>query len=510
MSPPAREVTIIVTPRDRFSCSEAALESIYANTPPIFDLIFVDAGSPRYVQDYLTGAQAKHDFRLIHAPWGITPNQARNLAIPHVTGRYVAFIDNDVMVAPGWLEALVACADETSAGIVSPLVYLGEFEQRIVHLAGGEMSWETRDGQRWLNESHRHFNTPQVQISTPFRREPCGYAEFHCMLVRKSVLDKIGLLDEALLNVAEHIDLCLRTTEAGHAVWFDPAAKITFLTPRPAALSDLAYTRLRWSREWTERSCEHFARQWKLHPKCPAVAGALNFGITHLSTQQLPNEPVQVDNYCAQTNLQLYEQCAALGYRDDELVLMRRAYECAQRWFGNLYRSCGRPFLSHIAGTASLLAAHGATSQLVVAGMLHAAYTHGHLSGGITPEKRQQVANLVAPDIEYLVYLYAAFDWKGSSVDELVANVERLAYPFGKTVLIRLANDLEEYVSHSTRFSPQADDALKHWSPLYVEVAGLLEMPQLAARVQTTIADDRGLSAPQVLQAPKQASYTIN
>ncbi len=509
MNSPAPIVTIVVVPRDRFSCCETALESLHANTPPIFDLIVVDPGSPGYVQRYLDAAAVKYGFRLLRTDWGLTPNQARNLAIPHATGRHVIFIDNDVMVAPGWLDALIACADETGAGIVTPLVYVGEFEQRIVHMSGGELKWEIRDGQRWLDESHRHFNTPQAQINTVLKREPCGYAEFHCMLVRKSILEGIGLLDEKLLNVTEHIDLSLRSAEAGAPVWFEPAAQITFLALRPMALSDIPYFRLRWSRDWTERSCRHFAQQRQLHPDCPAVAGALNFGITHLAGQQLPNEPAQVGLFCAQTNIQLYEQCEAIGYSRDQLTLLRRCYESAQKWFGPLYRACGRPFLSHAIGTASLLAAHGATPQLVAAGMLHATYLHGTRAVDVTeltPDKRQQVANLVTPGVEYWLYLYATFDWKGTEIDRLASSVERLALPVGKTLLIKLARDLEEHVSHSTRYSAQADDALRRWLPVYVETVKQFDMPQLAERIRQAAGNNTGLSASVVMQAPGSRS----
>lgn len=39
-------VTIVVVPREQFSKAEASLESIYATTPPPFDLVYVDGNSP--------------------------------------------------------------------------------------------------------------------------------------------------------------------------------------------------------------------------------------------------------------------------------------------------------------------------------------------------------------------------------------------------------------------------------------------------------------------------------
>ena len=38
---------------------------------------------------------------------------------------------------PGWLEALVECAEDTNAAIVAPLYLIGELEDQIIHMAGG-------------------------------------------------------------------------------------------------------------------------------------------------------------------------------------------------------------------------------------------------------------------------------------------------------------------------------------------------------------------------------------
>ena len=149
---------------------------------------------------------------------------------------------------------------------------------------------------------------------------------------------------------------------------------------------------------------------------------------------------------------------------------------------------------------------------MIAAGLLHASYLSGALAAdgkGVTLEKRQHVGSLVSPAVEYWIYLYAMFDWKGANIPDLVTSVERMLVPVAKTVLIKFANDLEEYVSLSTRYSPQADDALRRWSPLYMEVARLFGMPALMKRLNKTLHDDQGLSAPAVLQAPKRASYSI-
>jgi hypothetical protein len=52
-------VTIVVVPRDHFSDTQEALESVYANSNFPFDLVYVDGGSPKPVARYLR-QQAEH------------------------------------------------------------------------------------------------------------------------------------------------------------------------------------------------------------------------------------------------------------------------------------------------------------------------------------------------------------------------------------------------------------------------------------------------------------------
>jgi GT2 family glycosyltransferase len=257
------QVTVVVVPRERFSETRRSLESIYDNTPLPVKLIYVDGGSPSSVRRYLAAQAERRSFHLIRSHRYLTPNQARNLALPHITTEYVVFVDNDVVVAPGWLDALVNCAEETGASIVGPMYYESEADTRKIHMAGGVARIEEHRGKRMLNESHRlahgHFDG-----TTRFVREQVDLVEFHCMLVRMEVFNQFGPLDEKLLSALEHVDLCLGVRAAGGSVYFEPRAEITHLLPGPFALSDYPFFMLRWSDAWNAASIEHFQHKWGL------------------------------------------------------------------------------------------------------------------------------------------------------------------------------------------------------------------------------------------------------
>src|SRR6266516_1506210 len=118
-------VTIVVVPREQFSKSQISLESIYAATPPPFRLVYVDGNSRSSLRRYLEQQAAARGFQLIRTENYLTSNEARNLGRREVCTEYVAFLDNDVFVQPGWLQTLLRCAVETGAWVVGPLYCYG-------------------------------------------------------------------------------------------------------------------------------------------------------------------------------------------------------------------------------------------------------------------------------------------------------------------------------------------------------------------------------------------------
>ena len=134
----------MVTPRERFKSTFESLESLYDNTEEPFSLVYIDAGSPRDIQKRLLQFAEKRDFTLIRCDKYLAPNQARNLGYQFVTSKYIAFVDNDVIFAPGWLTSLERCAEETGAMIVTPLTCIGRPVHTIVHNlgAGAEITME--------------------------------------------------------------------------------------------------------------------------------------------------------------------------------------------------------------------------------------------------------------------------------------------------------------------------------------------------------------------------------
>jgi GT2 family glycosyltransferase len=258
-------VTVVVVPRERFSCAQRSLESIYEHTKVPFHLVYVDGNSPKTVRRYLQSAAQSKGFELIRTECYLHPNQARNLGLAKVATSYVVFIDNDVIVSPGWLEALVDCAEATGASVVGPLMCQHDPVHQEIHFAGGESHiWMDKTGRYRLREKMFCQGQAVAEMRHQLRRQPTELAEFHCVLVRTAIFAQIGGLDEAMLNTKEHLDFCMSVAQAGGIIYFEPAALVTYVPGPPLEWSDLHYYMLRWSDAWTLASLHRLRDKWGL------------------------------------------------------------------------------------------------------------------------------------------------------------------------------------------------------------------------------------------------------
>jgi hypothetical protein len=159
----------------------------------------------------------------------------------------------------------------------------------------------------------------------------------------------------------------------------------------------------------------------------------------------------------AQTNIQLLNQLHRAGYTADELYLVRLTYDLAIRLFAGQFRASGKTFVAHLVGTASVLGSLRVGAALIAAGLLHAAYQSGDFgdrAAGITDAKRERLkAGLqagvdarVVTEVEAYVARYQSFSWGSKYISNYHRDVNTLNSLDREVLLIRLANELEEYL----------------------------------------------------------------
>jgi GT2 family glycosyltransferase len=272
-------ITVAVTQREVFGYTRRSLDSLYANPGLPFDLVYVDAGSPRAIRDLIAAQALRYGFRVLRYERFLGHNEARNLALGASRGEYLVLVDNDVVFGERWLERLVHCADETGAEAVGPLICQGNPPFKKVHLAGGEARIEDGPAGRRLHESMRFVGRPVADVAPRLVREPVSMLETHCMLLRRTLFDRLGPLDERFCGGQDHIDFSFSARAAGATLMFEPSSVVSQLLPAPFPrdLQSLPFFYTCWNRQRNRADFEYFRTKWKLAPDDPALVSALNF-----------------------------------------------------------------------------------------------------------------------------------------------------------------------------------------------------------------------------------------
>jgi GT2 family glycosyltransferase len=150
-----------------------------------------------------------------------------NQALPHTSGEAILLLNPDTVIPSGGIAALFdRLRAHPEAGIIGPRLLRPDGS---MHLA-----------------CRRSFPTPSIAfyrlsgLSRIFARSP-RFARYNltyvdprlaievdsvcgaCMLVRRSVVERIGLLDERFFMYGEDLDWCLRTRREGWTVRYEPS-----------------------------------------------------------------------------------------------------------------------------------------------------------------------------------------------------------------------------------------------------------------------------------------------
>jgi len=269
---PGAICTLVIVPRERFGVALRSLKSVIEHNSGAAPVIYVDSGSPAHIAQELKTLCEAQGYQYQRHDELLSPNRARNLGWRQALTPYVAFLDNDVIVSPGWLEQLVSCSEETGADVVAPLTCQREPVHSEIHQAGGEFAVDHREffalppTERRITDVHLLQGKQVSEVELTRGEAQC--CEFHCALARVSTLEKIGGLDEALLATKEHIDFCMQVWSSGGTVMFEPRSIVTYLFPNrlsPLERTDWRYFVLRWSPRWQRESLKHFQAKWDLH-----------------------------------------------------------------------------------------------------------------------------------------------------------------------------------------------------------------------------------------------------
>ncbi|MFQ5918533.1 MAG: glycosyltransferase family 2 protein [Thermoplasmata archaeon] len=147
---------------------------------------------------------------------------------------YVLLLNNDTIVDPAFLTELVDVAEsDPEIGIVGPKIYYYDSPTRI-HFAGG--IYFRRTGQS------SHIGQDEKDQGQFDETKETGYITACALLIKRRVIEDVGLLDRGYFIYYEELDWAVRAREKGHRIVFVPRARVWHRVSRASGLNTPFYT----------------------------------------------------------------------------------------------------------------------------------------------------------------------------------------------------------------------------------------------------------------------------
>jgi hypothetical protein len=154
---------------------------------------------------------------------------ANNQAIRFSEGRRILLLNPDTEVHPNAIRTLLEFLDDhPAAGVVAPQLLNSDgsvqrscrafptFESMLYELIGLS---------RLFPNQTRFRQYKMLDFDHSYERE-VDQPEGACLLVRREVIESIGMLDEGYFMLFEEVDWCYMIKEAGWEIWFTPTAQV--------------------------------------------------------------------------------------------------------------------------------------------------------------------------------------------------------------------------------------------------------------------------------------------
>lgn len=231
----AAHVAIVVVNWNRCDDTLACLESLQSLDYPAYELIVVDNGSRDDSAARLRAAYPQATLIALAENTGFVGGSNQGIARARERGAaYVLLLNNDTVVAPDFLTQLVAAAQPADVGAVGPTIYFHD-RPEIIWSRGGAIDWRRGSTTMLgLDESR------QAQADT--LPQPVDFASGCCLLIKTSVIERVGALDVRFFAYYEEVEWCVRIQRAGFRILHVPTAHIWHkIVPQQQAQSPLVH-----------------------------------------------------------------------------------------------------------------------------------------------------------------------------------------------------------------------------------------------------------------------------
>ncbi len=250
------KISIIIANKDHVEDLSRCIESIInVSTYDNYEIIIVENNSETAeIKSYYEEVVKHPNISVVNYEGVFNYSKINNYGVTYATGEYILLLNNDTQViTPNWMEEMLMYGLREDVGVVGAKLY---YDDKTIQHAGIVIGLGAH-----RTAGHTHYRIPEANVG--YMGKLC-YAQNvsavtgACMLVKKSLYDKLNGLDEDFAVALNDVDFCLRVRKEGLLNIFTPFAELYHFESKSRG-SDKDQTKaIRYQQE-----SDRFKERWK-------------------------------------------------------------------------------------------------------------------------------------------------------------------------------------------------------------------------------------------------------
>lgn len=264
------KISIVIANKDHAVDLKRCISSIYEkSTYDNWEIIVVENNSTEediwaYYKE-LTGKDVKAEENCLsedgkvrvvvyRSQGGFNYSAVNNFGASFASGEYILLLNNDTeVITVNWLEELLMYAQREDVGAVGAKLY---YPDKTIQHAGVVLGLGAH-----RTAGHSHYKQPKANLGYMGRlcyAQNVSAVTGACLMVKKTLFDEVGGLDEGFAISLNDVDFCLKLREKGYLNVFTPYAECFHYESISRGLDDQGEKAERYNRE-----SQQFRAKWQ-------------------------------------------------------------------------------------------------------------------------------------------------------------------------------------------------------------------------------------------------------
>lgn len=245
-------VSILIPNKDQKESLQKCLQSIWEKTEyENYEILIVENNSTKEETfAYYKEIDKKNRVRVLYWDREFNYSAINNFAAREAKGEYLLLLNNDTeVITKGWIKELLSNCARKEVGMVGAKLY---FPDNTIQSAGTIIGLGGLADHAFVNMSRKragYMHRASIQMNL-------SGVTAACAMVKRSVYEEVGGLEEKLSVAFNDVDLGLKIVTAGYLIVYDPFVELYHYESRSRGVDDE-------KRERHKKEVQYAQEKWK-------------------------------------------------------------------------------------------------------------------------------------------------------------------------------------------------------------------------------------------------------